>query len=213
MGKNHNVRCFTTGPFEENVYLLTGKSGKVAALFDPGFESEFILDEIRGDGIEIVYIINTHCHVDHAACNAYFLRNTKAKLALHPSDKGYLSTLKEQGYFFGVRADNSPPPDVELKDGDLIAVDGLDLKTIHTPGHTPGGTCFYVEGLLISGDTLFAGSIGRTDLPGGSFEQLISSINDKLFPLPDDTIVYPGHGPQTTIGDEKRYNPFLTTEP
>lgn len=212
MANKFDLKCYTTGPFEENVYLLTGESGKEAALFDPGFDSEFILDEIKKRGIKLIYVINTHCHVDHAARNAYFLKHTEAKLVVHPSEKGYLSSLKEQGYFFGVRAENSPAPDIELEESVPVLLDGIDLKAIHTPGHTPGGTCFYFEGVLISGDTLFAGSIGRTDLPGGSFEQLISSIKEKLFSLPDETVVYPGHGPPTTIGAEKRYNPFLSSE-
>ncbi|MEW5806224.1 MAG: MBL fold metallo-hydrolase [Acidobacteriota bacterium] len=210
MNGKYTLRCFATGPFEGNVYLLTGNSGRAGAIFDPGIESEFLLDTIKKEEIELLYVINTHCHVDHAACNDHFLKNTKAKLLVHPLDKGFLSTLKEQGYFFGVRASNSPPPDIELKDGDDIIIDGMTLKVIHTPGHTPGGVCFYFEGKLIAGDTLFAGSVGRTDLPGGSFNELISSIKCKLFALPEETIVHPGHGPSTTIGEEKKFNPFLS---
>lgn len=208
--KNYNLQVFPTGPFQGNVYLLTGGSGKIAAIFDPGVESEFILDAIRNNGIELLYVINTHGHVDHAACNAYYLNRTKAKLLAHPADNSFLTSLKEQGYFFGVRAGDSPLPDRELNDGDKIAIDGLVLEVIHTPGHTPGGICFYFDGNLISGDTLFASSIGRTDLPGGSFEQLISSIKTKLLCLPDETNVHPGHGPATTIGMEKMNNPFLS---
>lgn len=201
---------YPTGPFQGNVYLLTGNSGKVAALFDPGLESEFILEEIKAKDAELIYVINTHGHVDHSACNAFYLDKTKAKLLAHSADNIFLTSLEESASRFGVQAGNSPLPDQELNDGDKIAIDGLALEVIHTPGHTPGGVCFYFDGNLLSGDTLFAGSIGRTDLRGGSFEQLISSIKSKLLPLPDDTHVYPGHGPATTIGMEKMRNPFLS---
>lgn len=208
--KNFTLKVFSTGPFQGNVYLLTGSSRKITAIFDPGMESEFILEGLQSNGMELLYVINTHGHVDHAACNSYYLNKTKAKLLAHPADNGFLTSLKEQAYFFGVKAWDSPLPDIELKDGDKICMDGLVLEVIHTPGHTPGGVCFYFDGNLISGDTLFAGSIGRTDLPGGSFEQLISSIKSKLLSLPDETTVHPGHGPTTSISEEKRNNPFLS---
>ncbi len=206
----YTLQVYPTGPFQGNVYLLTGSSGKIAAIFDPGVESEFILDEIQANGIELLYVINTHGHLDHSACNAYYLKETRAKLLAHPADNFFLKSLKESEQRFGINVGNSPLPNQELSDGDKIAVDGLVLEVIHTPGHTPGGVCFYFDGNLLSGDTHFAGSIGRTDLPGGSFKQIISSIKSRLITLPDETQVYPGHGPATSIGMEKIHNPFLS---
>ncbi len=208
-GKNYDLQVFPTGPFQGNVYLLIGSSKKIAAIIDPGMESEFILENIQSNGMELLYVINTHGHIDHSACNAYYLSKTKAKLLSHPADNIYLTSIKEQARSFGIQAGNSPLPDRELTDGDKIALDGIVLEVFHTPGHTPGGVCFYFDGNLISGDTLFAGSIGRTDLRGGSFDQLISSIRSKLLSLPDETAVHPGHGPPTSIGMEKIHNPFL----
>lgn len=208
--ENYTLQVYPTGPFQGNVHLLTGNSGKIAAIFDPGVDSEFILEEIQSSGIELLYVINTHGHLDHSACNAFYLDKTGAKLLSHPADNFFLKSLEKSGQRFGLQVGNSPFPNQELRDGDEIAIDGLVLEVIHTPGHTPGGVCFYFDGNLLSGDTLFAGSIGRTDLPGGSFEQLISSIKSKILTLPDETQVYPGHGPATSIGVEKVQNPFLS---
>ncbi len=201
---------FTVGPFEENVYLLIGPSGSRAALFDPGIGSEVVLATLESRTLSLEMIVNTHGHVDHAAGNGFFKRRTGAPLAIHPLDAPFLRGLEAQALAFGVQAEACPEPDLELRDGTPLRFDGLDLEVIHTPGHTPGGTCIRFGRRMIVGDTLFQGSVGRTDLPGGSWEELVASIRDKLFRLPGDIVCYPGHGPETTLADERRDNPFVS---
>jgi glyoxylase-like metal-dependent hydrolase (beta-lactamase superfamily II) len=203
------LRRFTYGPFAENSYLVVGDSGSRAALVDPGLDSEPLLDVLRDEGLELDWIINTHGHLDHVACNAFFKTKTGARLIIHPADEPHLRRLTEQGRRFGFEVPPSPAPDEHFVDGRTFAFDGLEFEVIHTPGHTPGGVCLRSGESMIVGDTLFKGSIGRTDLPGGSFEALCGSIRDKLFRLPDETVCYPGHGPETTVGSERRSNPFV----
>jgi glyoxylase-like metal-dependent hydrolase (beta-lactamase superfamily II) len=155
-------------------------------------------------------VLNTHAHFDHTDANGAILEATGAKLAIHPRD---LPILKASGgaALFGVAANTSPSPNLELHDGDKLDVGNLCFEVLHTPGHTPGHVCFYErdEGVLFDGDVLFRRGIGRTDLPLGDYEQLFDSIKRVLFALPDETVVYSGHGPATTIGEEKRLNPWL----
>jgi hydroxyacylglutathione hydrolase len=162
------------------------------------------------DGLAIQYVLNTHAHFDHTDANGAIVKATGAPLALHPLD---LPLLQASGgaALFGLQADPSPPPSLELHDGDELEVGRLRFQVLHTPGHTPGHVCFYepTEGALFDGDVLFFRGIGRTDLQGGSWQQLMNSIQRVLFALPDETIVYSGHGPATTIGDEKQHNPWL----
>jgi len=198
------------GPLQSNSYLLADEVTREAALFDPGMESEPVADVLARERLTVTAIINTHGHFDHVFGNAYFKAKTGAPLLMHRADLDLVKRLEEQSLYFGFRATPSPPPDRFLEEGDEVRVGGIRLRVLHTPGHSPGGICLVTDGTAFVGDTLFAGSIGRTDLPGGSAETLLTSIREKLLTLPDDTVIYPGHGPATTIGHERRHNPFLT---
>lgn len=198
------------GPLQSNSYLLADEVTREAALFDPGMESEPVADILARERLIVTAIINTHGHFDHVFGNAYFKAKTGAPLLMHRADLDLVKRLEEQSLYFGFRATPSPPPDRFLEEGDEVRVGGIRLRVLHTPGHSPGGICLVTDGTAFVGDTLFAGSIGRTDLPGGSAETLLTSIREKLLTLPDDTVIYPGHGPATTIGHERRHNPFLT---
>lgn len=202
---------FSVGPMENNVYLLVDDDGRRAVAVDCSIGAEAVLRYADENGLTIGLIVNTHGHLDHVYNNKLFKERTGASLAIHPADLPYLERLSEMAAAWGLPPTESPGPDVLLEDGQRLQVGNISLEVIHTPGHTPGSICLYLPGLLISGDTLFRESIGRTDLPGGSFPQLISSIRAKLLPLPDETAVYPGHGPPTSIGHERRRNPFLAT--
>jgi len=204
------VHAFTVGPLQSNSYLLADEVTREAALFDPGMESEPVADILARERLIVTAIINTHGHFDHVFGNAYFKAKTGAPLLMHRADLDLVKRLEEQSLYFGFRATPSPPPDRFLEEGDEVRVGGIRLRVLHTPGHSPGGICLVTDGTAVVGDTLFAGSIGRTDLPGGSAETLLTSIREKLLTLPDDTVIYPGHGPATTIGHERRHNPFLT---
>lgn len=201
---------FTLGPFEENAYLLVGPSGCRALLVDPGLGSEVILRTIEERGLELDLIVNTHGHLDHAAGNRFFKDKTGARIAIHPGDVPFLLRLKIQAAAFGLVADDSPPPDLELREGEPLRFDGLEFEVLHTPGHTPGGVCLFLTGRMWVGDTIFRGSVGRTDLPGGSWSDLLASIRSKVFRLPGTTVCYPGHGPETTLAEERRSNPFVS---
>lgn len=206
------VETYRVGPMDNGVYLVTDEATNHAALVDPSFESEPILDVIRERGLTLDWILNTHGHYDHVINNALFKRETGAPLAIHAGDLPFLEDMKGQALWLGIEhVEDSPPPDKLLEEGDIVEVGNLQLRVLHTPGHSPGGVTFVVENIAIVGDALFAGGIGRTDLPGGDAETLFNSIRNKLFTLPGDTIVLPGHGPSTTIGHEKRTNPFFTS--
>jgi glyoxylase-like metal-dependent hydrolase (beta-lactamase superfamily II) len=217
MAHSIHIDRFTVGPFEENCYLLVGPSGHGAALVDPGLGSEPLLDVLGERDLKLEWIINTHGHVDHVAGNRYFKDNTDARLIMHPADvelasqaSRQLQSLQLMGFGNDYQASDSPPPDDLFDEGVPFEFDDLCFEILHTPGHSPGGVCLYHEGIVIVGDTLFQGSIGRTDLPGGSTSQLIASIRDKLFRLPGQTVCYPGHGPETTLDFERRTNLFVS---
>ena len=204
------VATLPVGMIQTNCYIAGCPETKEGAVIDPGGNPEHILAEVKRQGLSIKYVLNTHAHFDHTDANGAIVRATGATLALHPLD---LPLLKASGgaALFGLRADPSPLPELELHHGDELEVGTLRLQVLHTPGHTPGHVCFFeqVHGVLFDGDVLFYRSIGRTDLPGGNYRQMMDSIEGMLFVLPDDTVVYSGHGPATTIGDEKRLNPWL----
>jgi len=204
----------TVGSLFTNCYLVACERELEALVIDPGFseaEEERIFREIIKHGLRVKYIVNTHGHVDHISGNLKVKRKTKAYLAVHYEDAEMLTNpTKNLSRMLGLTV-VSPPPDIMLKDGDKIKVGSLELEVIHTPGHTPGSISLYCrkEKVVFTGDTLFAGSVGRTDLPGSSYEKLMSSIREKLLALPDETVVYPGHGEKTTIGKERMENPFI----
>lgn len=199
------LEMFTLGPFQSNCYVL--KDGGEAMVIDPGEPSAAVERALAGHRVAMIF--NTHCHIDHAGGNAAMKRATGAPLVIHAADLPWLQALQQQGMMFGVPVESSPEPDRFIEEGDTITVGGTTMKVLHAPGHAPGHVILVGDGFVIGGDVLFQGSIGRTDLPGGDYETLIHSIRTKLLPLPDNTVVYSGHGPATTIGEERRSNPFL----
>lgn len=202
---------FSVGPWESNCYIIGCGETKEGAVVDPGADAGKILNRVKKLGLKIDKIILTHGHPDHISALAEVRQATGAKVLIHSADADMLTDARRNLSLFMGQKLELPQADVLLKDGDAIQVGKITLDVIHTPGHTPGGICLKCpEAVLITGDTLFAGSVGRSDFPGGSHNQLIASIKNKLLKFPPDTKVYPGHGPESTIGDEKRYNPFLT---
>ena len=198
------------GMTQTNCYIVGCEEKREGVIIDPGGHSDRILKALEQSGLGVRYVLNTHCHFDHMQANADIVAATRAPLALHPAE---LPLLRAKGgaSLFGVPGKESPLPDVELEDGQVLKVGTLRFEVLHTPGHSPGGVTFYLaqEGMAFDGDVLFADGVGRTDLPGGNWDKLMRSIREVLFTLPDETAVYPGHGPETTIGREKRSNPWV----
>jgi glyoxylase-like metal-dependent hydrolase (beta-lactamase superfamily II) len=195
--------------FGTNTWLLYDDASLEAFLIDPAAPSKALLDRIRNLGLRVGHIIITHGHGDHIAGAAFFHKHLDAVLAIHASDAPMLADgSKNLSHYVGISL-LCPVPGVLLADDQLLPLGEHQVRVIHTPGHTPGSICLHVDKYLISGDTLFEQSIGRTDLPGGSHRQIIASIKNKLFPLPDYVLVFPGHGPATSIGLEKKTNPFI----
>lgn len=197
------------GPIQANCYVVGCEKKREAVVIDPGGESERILMELAKHELTLKHIINTHGHFDHVGANGRLKRATEAPILIHAQDAPMLKQLSQAAASWGLRAEDSPPPDRLLEDGDEIGFGSITLQVIHTPGHSPGGISLFTDGCVFVGDTLFAGSVGRTDLPGGNPEILKTSIQQKLFPLGDDVKVYPGHMHTTTLGEEKRHNPFV----
>lgn len=203
------IKKLEVGPIMANCFILGCDQTREAVVIDPGDDADRILMTLAREKLTVKYLINTHGHFDHVGANRRMKEVTNATLAIHPDDVPMLAQLSRSAASFGLSAENSPEPDLLLNDGDTVSFGDITLTVIHTPGHSRGGICLYTPGYLFAGDTLFAGSIGRTDLPGGDYDTLIASIKQKLLTLPDDTRVYTGHGPETFIADEKRMNPFL----
>ncbi len=200
------------GPLQVNCYILADEKTKEAVVIDPGDDAGEILKIIREKGFNVKYIINTHAHFDHVGANKALKEATGAALLLHEADAPVLATVSNQSHSFGLSPVVSPPADRYLKHGDIVTAGEVALKILHTPGHTPGGISLLEEGMVFTGDSLFAGSIGRTDFPGGDLLTLLRSIKTNLMVLPDETKVFSGHGPASTIGEERRENPFLNAE-
>lgn len=202
------------GVVDTNCYIIGCPRTASAAVIDPGAfcpdEVATVIGLLNQEGLRAEWIINTHGHIDHIAGNRAVKQATGARILIHADDADSLGDGQLNGSFLFGMDIVSPPADRVLKHGETVEVGHLRLEVIHTPGHTPGGICLLVDNTLFSGDTLFAGSVGRTDLPGGSQRAIIKSIKEKLFTLPDDTSVRPGHGPRTTIGRERLANPFLS---
>lgn len=202
------VEKLVVGQFASNCYIVGSESGSEGMIIDPGEEAEVILKRAKELGLDIKIIVLTHGHLDHIAALKRVKEVTGAEVAIHADDA---TTLNDDSLslFLGLPRQTPPSPDRLLKGWEGIEIGGLSFTVLHTPGHTPGGICLLGEGIVFSGDTLFNYGIGRADLPGGEPARLIESIHEKLMLLPDDTVVYPGHGPETTIGAERRGNPFL----
>jgi len=203
------IKSFVVGPIGVNCYVVSDADSGQGIIIDPGGNAEEILAYVRAEKIAVQAIINTHGHGDHIGANDAVRKATGAPLLMHAADQYMLTDARANlSAFMGYQA-LSAPPDRLLTEGDEIAFAGGSFRVVHTPGHSPGGICLIGEGVVFSGDTLFAESIGRCDFPGGSELELVRSVREKLLPLPDETRVYPGHGPETTIGWERRYNPYL----
>ena len=203
------IKALAVGPIMANCFILGCEQTLEAAVIDPGDEADRILQTLAESNLTAKLIINTHGHFDHVGANKRLNAVTGAPILIHPLDAPMLAQLADSAAAWGMQADNSPPPDRELQEGDEVSFGKIRLTVVHTPGHTPGGISLYTAREVFVGDTLFAGSIGRTDFPGGSFATLKESIQQKLFVLSDDLKVYPGHNQTTTIGVEKRSNPFV----
>lgn len=205
------VRGIVVGVFQENCWVVGNRRTGEGICIDPGDQPDEVLALARDMGVRIKYIANSHAHVDHILGVQGVHAATGAKFLLHQADLDLLQNgWKGAVQRFGMHIEQGPPdPDMFVSDGDIVEVDGLQLRAITTPGHTPGSVSYYTEGLLFSGDTLFRGSIGRTDLPGGDLAQEMTSICDRLLTLPDETVVLPGHMDETTVGFEKAHNPFV----
>ncbi len=218
------IETLTVGPMMANCYLVAGSGSPEAVVIDPGGDARDIMDAVRRLGLKVVLIVDTHGHVDHIAANNEVKAETGAPLAVHRLEAPMLTQPSLNLSSWGGVSLSGPPADRLVEDGEELRAGTLIIKVAHTPGHTPGGISLIVsedkanpacgpsacEGpVIFSGDTLFAGSVGRTDFPGGSFTDLIAGIRDKLLVFEDDTEVYPGHGPSTTIGEERETNPFL----
>lgn len=197
------------GNLGTNCYLVYCEHTRETAIIDPGDHGDTILRKIQQEKLKPVCIINTHGHADHIGANAKVKEATGVPVYIHGADAGMLTSAAKNLSGFVGAGFTCPPADRILSDGDVLSVGQITIEVLHTPGHTPGGICLNTGGAVFSGDTLFAESIGRTDFPGGSYSQLITSIKDKLMTLADDTKVFPGHGPETTIGWERKMNPFI----
>jgi len=200
-------------PFATNCYIVGSEASKQGIIIDPGDEAEAILGRVADLELDIKLIVLTHGHIDHVGALKAVKEASGAEMAIHADDakslrglRGFLQSVLVPGLSYPV----PPPPERLLQDGDSLDVSDLCFKVLHTPGHTPGGICLLGEGVVFSGDTLFNYGIGRTDLPGGSYHRLMESIRTRLLVLPDNTVVYPGHGPETTVGAERAGNPFLS---
>ena len=204
-------KVLAVGPLQCNCSILGDEVSREAIVVDPGADIPDILLILEEHQLTVRQIVVTHAHIDHIAGALQLKRLTGAPILYNQLDLPLVAMMSVQAGWLGVATPEVAQPDDSPKDGDVVAVDGLTAKVILTPGHTEGSLCLYLpeQSVLIAGDTLFAGSVGRTDLPGGNTRQLLDSIRDRLLPLPDATAVIAGHGPSTTIGRERRSNPFL----
>ena len=208
------LEMLTVGPFQENCYIIGDEQTGIGALVDPGDEAARIALAVEQTGLDIGQIIITHAHIDHVGAVAALAYEYACPVLMHAEAEPMLQQLPTQAMMMGLRFGKVPTVDRHIEDEEVLEVGGLGLRSLYTPGHAPGHLAFYLEdeGLVLSGDALFAGSVGRTDLFGGNMDLLMRSINERLLTLPDETRVLSGHGPETTIGEERAHNPFLGGE-
>ena len=203
------VHMLTVGDLATNCYIVSCEATLQGIVIDPGGDAQRILEEIRRLNLSIVQIVNTHGHFDHTLANREVKASTAASLAIHAADAAMLTNPLKSFAFWVGSLTPGPAADVLLQEGQMVSFGQESLKVVHTPGHSPGSISLVTTGTVFTGDALFQGSIGRTDFPGGNYDLLIRSITAKLLALPDDTVAYTGHGPVTTIGEERHCNPFL----
>ena len=205
------LEMLTVGPFQENCYVIGDAETGVGAIVDPGDEATRIALAVEQTNLEISRILITHAHIDHVGAVAALVDEYSCPVLMHAEAEPMLKQLPTQALMMGLRFGKVPVVDHHIEDEEVLEVGGLKLASLYTPGHAPGHLAFYVEseGVVFAGDALFAGSVGRTDLFGGNMEILLRGINERLLTLPDETKVYPGHGPATTVADERMHNPFL----
>lgn len=204
------IICLTNGFFQENCYIVGDPEVREAVLIDPGEEAELFLRRLDTEGWALKEIWLTHAHLDHIQGVAQVVEREGVPVYLHPEDRPLYTGVEQQASSLGVRMESELPSTRELAGGQTVAIGRVSFEVRHVPGHSPGSVAFVTAGGAFVGDALFAGSVGRTDLPGGDGETLLTSIREQLLTLPDETVVYPGHGPETTIGRERETNPFLT---
>ena len=203
------VEPLVVGPLFSNCYIVWDDRVKEGVIIDPGEDAHTILKRIRESGLEIKYILATHGHFDHVGAVAPLKRALNVEFLAHQGDYFFIEDGKNAARRWGFDIEQPPQPDRFIRDGDKIKIGGFEFEVMHTPGHSPGGISFLYNSMVFAGDTLFQGSIGRTDFRKGSFDDLKQSIKTRLYTLPDDTVVYTGHGPMTTIGAEKKHNAFV----
>ncbi len=203
------LRTLVVGPLQVNCFVAACEKTRESIVIDPGDEVPAILAAVGAEDIRVVGVVATHGHFDHIGRAQSLVDETGAPFAVHREDRSMVERLEEAGAYFGIETDPPPPIDRLLEEGEEVRFGEESLGVLHTPGHSPGNIALIRPGHAIVGDTLFAGSVGRTDLEGGDPEVLLRSIREKLFPLGDGTAVHPGHGPSTTIGQERESNPFL----
>lgn len=203
-------KMLTVGPLGTNCYILGDEKSKEAVVIDPGGDFEDISDQLKKLKLKVKYIILTHGHFDHTGALAQLKKTTGADILIHSADANMLSPNEKSQPFFLESGTDPCSADRTLKEGDKIQFGENALEVMHTPGHTSGGISLFIDKMIFTGDTLFCGSVGRTDFPGASYKKLMESIKTKIMTKNDDCVIYPGHGPESTIGEEKRNNPFLT---
>jgi glyoxylase-like metal-dependent hydrolase (beta-lactamase superfamily II) len=210
-GPPFRVHVLPVGPLAVNCYIVEHVATRSAAVIDPGDDGGSILGRIEELALSVDSILLTHGHFDHVGAVGAVRATSKAKIHIHPDDIDRMKTARRQGLMFGLWVQDPPPPDVLVGEGDRVRFADREFRVTHTPGHTPGCVSYIMENekMAFVGDLIFAGSIGRTDLPGGDYDALIQAVREKIFVLPDDTVLFPGHGPATTVGEEKRSNPFF----
>ncbi len=199
------------GVLAVNCYIVWDKESREAAVIDPGGDPADIIAAVEADKLQVKYVVNTHGHFDHVGADGDIKEAFGAELLIHGADAPMLENAAAYSMTFGASAKNQPPPDLTIEDGSVISFGNTKINVIGSPGHSPGGVLLSINDgkAVITGDSLFAGSIGRTDLPGGSYEVLMSSLRDKILPMNDEVRLFPGHGPDTTVREEKDSNPYF----
>lgn len=201
------IKTLPVGALEGNCIIVADEASGDCMVIDPGDEPDIIMETVKINGLKVIYIVCTHGHFDHVGCVGDIKQETDAKIVMHKDELEIYKAAKDMAAFWGFDIDSLPEPEIQVQEGDIIQIGDLSFEVFHTPGHSPGGICLYTKGLVITGDTLFAGSVGRTDFYGGDISKLRDSFR-RLMTLPEDTKVISGHGPATTIGREKRTNMF-----